>query len=167
MASVFVVTLDSGEKVTVVPPGASSAALNVPPLDVKGAVPPLDVKSAALDVKTAAFDIKSATPRPEELEFTCPHCGEVGVVGRNELNCQIFRHAEYRRRRFATGKSSPQERLEIDEYNKTVDDHLAGSFVNPHLSKEACEALIASGKIDGCGKPFTFDGVTAKACGYI
>ena len=59
--------------------------------------------------------------------FKCPHCSEEIIVQKNELNCQIFRHATYKH-----------------NYEQ----------VNPHLSKKECEKLISSDSVYGCCKPF-------------
>jgi hypothetical protein len=61
-------------------------------------------------------------------------------VKQNEIRCKIFRHGAY-----------------IDT-NKQI---------GPHLSKEKCDELVAANKINGCGKPFKFDGWTVEVCDYI
>ncbi len=73
---------------------------------------------------------------------TCPHCDcFVEIVA---VNCAIFRHGVY--------KATKEQ-------------------VNPHASKEVCDALVASGQIEGCGRPFRIfqeDGCwKAVACDYV
>ena len=63
--------------------------------------------------------------------FSCPHCKDMIQVARSDINCTIFRHAVY--------KSTMEQ-------------------IPPHSSKEVCEALVKSGEVFGCGRPFTFDG---------
>jgi hypothetical protein len=59
--------------------------------------------------------------------FECPNCNLEIIVGKNELNCHIFRHAYY--------KNNFQQ-------------------VNPHLSFEECQKLIENDLVFGCCKPF-------------
>jgi hypothetical protein len=70
----------------------------------------------------------------------CPHCGILVEI--LELNCRIFRCGIYK-----------QTYLQI----------------NPHMSKDECEALVLNDSIYGCGKPFRIpDGeVIAVVCDYI
>ena len=72
--------------------------------------------------------------------FNCPHCQQVIYVANTEINCKIFRHGIYKH-----------------DYRQ----------INPHETKERCEQLIKEDLIYGCGKPFYFDGTTAKVCDYI
>lgn len=73
--------------------------------------------------------------------FLCPHCRAATRVDADMVNCTIFRHAVEKR---------------------------TGKFVNPHATKSACDAWIRDGKVDGCGKPFRFDGKSpAQPCDYI
>ena len=72
--------------------------------------------------------------------FKCPHCQIDIEVKSNEINCQIFRCGQYKH---------------------------TGQPVHPHLDKAACEALVATNQIYGCGKPFRFDGSNAIICDYI
>ena len=80
--------------------------------------------------------------------FTCPHCRDMCQVRHRELNCRIFRHANFKSRR---------------------------GFVNPHAPREECERWVRQGLIFGCGKPFRFVGPAdgnspenrVEACGYI
>ena len=73
---------------------------------------------------------------------TCPHC--VCLVEIAEVNCAIFRHGIYKR---------------------------GGEQVNPHASKEACDALAVTELIYGCGMPFKVvqeEGCwKAVACDYV
>ena len=59
--------------------------------------------------------------------FECPHCKDLIMVNIREVNCQIFRHAQY--------KSN-------------------GIQINPHATKEECDYYINNNLIYGCGKPF-------------
>lgn len=72
--------------------------------------------------------------------FTCPHCAIQIVVMKNELNCKIFRCGQF--------KSS-------------------GDPVPPHAPKTICDKLKAEDLINGCGKPFIFNGTCVEICGYI
>lgn len=70
----------------------------------------------------------------------CPHCTEPILI--EALNCGIFRHGVY----IASGEQ-----------------------MDPHASKEVCDALVADKKIYGCGKPFRVanDTLEATMCDYI
>ena len=71
----------------------------------------------------------------------CPYCNESIIIYRNETNCRIFRHAVFR---------------------------ASGDPVNPHLSQEDCERLVASGEVYGCCKPFRLNAENvAEICDYI
>ena len=59
--------------------------------------------------------------------FDCPNCNLEIIVHKNELNCQIFRHAVFK-----------------DTYEQ----------VNPHLCKEECDRLVKEEKVLGCCRPF-------------
>jgi len=78
--------------------------------------------------------------------FECPHCGVIVQVLKNEVNCQIFRHAVL--------KSTNEQ-------------------INPHTPKARCDQLAETGQIYGCGKPFRlFFGINGivervEPCGYI
>jgi hypothetical protein len=78
------------------------------------------------------------------LVFPCPHCEELTVVMKNEINCQIFRHAIY--------KNSYEQ-------------------VNPHLPQKLCEYLTRNNITYGCSKPFRIDKVNEKfivsKCEYL
>lgn len=69
------------------------------------------------------------TEENKALIFNCPHCNDLIVVKKEEINCGIFRHASY---------------IQNTE-----------NQINPHASKEECEQLVASGTIYGCAKPFS------------
>jgi hypothetical protein len=75
--------------------------------------------------------------------FECPHCqGEI-IVDKKEVNCAIFRHGVL--------KSNLQP-------------------IHPHLPKNKCDRLYASGLIYGCGKPFrmvSVDPIKVEICDYI
>ena len=80
---------------------------------------------------------------PTEIIFNCPHCDLYILVLKNEINCQIFRHAYFK-----------------DTFEQ----------INPHASKEECERLILEEKIIGCGKPFKLsliNDLKAEICDYI
>jgi hypothetical protein len=70
----------------------------------------------------------------------CPHCVTLALIHEQNVNCGIFRHGVFKR----TGQPIP-----------------------PHSPKELCDRLLARDLIDGCGKPFRFDGRTITACDYI
>ena len=57
----------------------------------------------------------------------CPHCTTMVVVNKEDINCAIFRHGILKE----TGKQ-----------------------IDPHASKDLCDALAREGRIYGCGKPF-------------
>jgi len=59
--------------------------------------------------------------------FNCPHCDSLIQVEKNQVNCTIFRHGQYK----STGEQIP-----------------------PHSSKEICDSLVKQNLIYGCGKPF-------------
>ena len=59
--------------------------------------------------------------------FECPHCNDVVIVEKTEINCQIFRHG-----------------LMKSNYEQ----------VNPHASKEECEILLSKDLVYGCCNPF-------------
>ena len=70
----------------------------------------------------------------------CPHCSGEIIVMHTEINCEIFRHAVYKK---------------------------DGKFINPHTPQMQCEQLLSDNKVHGCTKPFSFDGTTVKVCGYV
>jgi len=81
----------------------------------------------------------------EFYSLECPHCSHNIIVYKNELHCKIFRHGVFKR---------------------------TGEQINPHLSKQMCERLLAMDLIYGCGKPFQVDldfsnNIYASICDYI
>jgi hypothetical protein len=72
--------------------------------------------------------------------FECPHCMGMCQVPRELVRCRIFRHAVSR---------------------------VTLQYMDPHATEEACAGWVERGEIYGCGRPFTFDGRTARTCGYI
>jgi hypothetical protein len=78
-----------------------------------------------------------------DIVVICPHCSDNVLI--EKLNCCIFRHGS----------------LKSD-----------GQQIQPHLSKELCDALFANNLIYGCGKPFQIvkdekGEYDAVKCGYI
>jgi hypothetical protein len=73
-------------------------------------------------------------------EFQCPHCNVTIQVAHNQVNCKIFRCGVYK------GNDQP---------------------IPPHSSKQECDRLVQNNLINGCGKPFKFDGKNVTICGYI
>ena len=67
------------------------------------------------------------TLNDNQYHFKCPNCDISIIVFKNELNCNIFRHAIFK-----------------DSYKQ----------VHPHLSKEDCDFLLLNDKVFGCCKPF-------------
>jgi hypothetical protein len=59
--------------------------------------------------------------------FNCPNCDQPIIVNYNEVNCQIFRHAQFKN---------------------------TGLQINPHTPKEECDRLISTNMVYGCAKPF-------------
>jgi hypothetical protein len=82
--------------------------------------------------------------KDEYLVFPCPHCDEMVLVYKNDINCGIFRHSIYK-----------------ENYKK----------VNPHLPKKLCEYLISNELIYGCSKPIRVficnDKYEVEKCDYI
>ena len=62
-----------------------------------------------------------------EIILTCPHCLQLCIVLKKEINCAIFRHGVY---------------------IKTMKQ------IDPHANKKICDELALKGLIHGCGKPF-------------
>ena len=77
--------------------------------------------------------------------FLCPHCDQFIEVMKNQVNCQIFRHAAYK-----------------NNINQPI---------NPHTPKEICDKLVANDLVVGCAKPFRFvfssQGNYVEICTYI
>ncbi len=63
----------------------------------------------------------------EEMYVECPHCKEIILIMKPEINCAIFRHGMYK-----------------DTFQQ----------MDPHAPKELCDKLFLEKKIYGCGKPF-------------
>ena len=76
--------------------------------------------------------------------FQCPNCESDIIVGKNELNCRIFRHGVYK-----------------NTYKQ----------VDPHLAYEKCKELLENNKVIGCCKPFKIvskdNKLFAEVCDYI
>lgn len=78
--------------------------------------------------------------------FNCPHCDNLIQVEKNQVNCKIFRHGQYKHN---------------------------GEQLAPHTPKQLCDELSESGAIHGCGKPFKLvpdeQGIiaTVEICDYI
>jgi hypothetical protein len=78
-----------------------------------------------------------------DIVVICPHCQDSILI--EKLNCCIFRHGT----------------LKAD-----------GQQIQPHLSKEMCDALFSNNLIYGCSKPFQIvrnekNEFIAVVCGYI
>ena len=69
----------------------------------------------------------------------CPYCSDYIII--EQINCQIFRHGEYK-------------------------DKELGQLP-PHSSESVCNDAFNTGLIYGCGKPFRFDGTNVTKCDYI
>lgn len=81
----------------------------------------------------------------EDIYVNCPHCHGWIIIDKKEINCNVFRHA-----------------ISLVDFKQ----------IDPHASKEYCDAALANGAIYGCGKPFKLslqsdDTYTAVACEYI
>jgi hypothetical protein len=72
--------------------------------------------------------------------FMCPHCSVMICVAKNELNCKIFRCGNFK----STGDQIP-----------------------PHASEKMCVMFKEKDLVNGCAKPFIFDGHKVEICGYI
>lgn len=71
--------------------------------------------------------------------FTCLHCQEPFVISHNEFNCRILRHGVY--------KHNLQP-------------------INPHATKEECDALLRDGTIYGCAGPLQIVASTSESTLY-
>ena len=82
--------------------------------------------------------------KDDYIVFDCVHCKEMIMVYKKEMNCQIFRHAQFK-----------------DTYKQ----------VNPHLDQRLCEYLIKNDMVYGCCKPFKIveenGQYTVEKCDYI
>jgi len=80
--------------------------------------------------------------------FTCPHCFALIDVPVNNINCAIFRHGAY----------------------KNIWENGLRKPIDPHTPKEACDKLVETDQIIGCGKPLRFipgDPPRVEICDYI
>lgn len=73
-------------------------------------------------------------------QFRCPHCQAIIQVAYNQVNCKIFRCGVYKK------NNQP---------------------IPPHTSKKECDRLTNNNLINGCGKPFKFNGKNVTICDYI
>lgn len=80
-----------------------------------------------------------ADSKTDDHYAECPHCGGMIVVAASSIACRIFRHAAHK---------------------TTLEP------VNPHATQAELEQLLAAGSIEGCGKPFRYDGTSTSVCGY-
>lgn len=77
----------------------------------------------------------------DNIIYTCPHCNNMFMVNKKEMNCKIIRHAYYK---------------------KTM------TQVDPHLSKEICDKLVENDLVYGCCKPVKiYENGTVEIVGYI
>jgi hypothetical protein len=76
-------------------------------------------------------------PAQQLYRFRCPHCLQRVEVLKNQIACQIFRHAFYY-------QLHPQRGLILTQQ------------ISPHMPKAQCDRLVAQGKVVGCAKPFKF-----------
>lgn len=109
------------------------------PVVVPVVVPVVSPVVAEYDEKTGVYT------------FPCPHCEHFVEVGRNEVNCTIFRHGYF--------------------FSRVGHTIVLTSQMNPHTPKEECDRLVGAGLIYGCGKPFRMvregDGYVVVKCDYI
>jgi hypothetical protein len=98
---------------------------------------PSGAKSAATGGKVESAVGGDGVP---VYRFACPHCQGFMEVEHKQINCQIFRHGWF--------KSNGQQ-------------------IPPHHPKAECDTLVQNGLINGCGKPFKFDGTNVVICDYI
>jgi hypothetical protein len=79
-----------------------------------------------------------------EIYLNCPHCGLMFMTTERTIACTIYRHAVL--------KSNMEQ-------------------INPHASKEECNAFLNSGLVYGCAGPFRIIKVNglyeAVVCEYI
>ena len=94
-----------------------------------------ETKNSEKETKSEAKELENKEPAisPEVcLEegvyyFACPHCGGGVEVLKKEVNCAIFRHGFFKKKK---------------------------QQINPHLPAKKCAKLRESGKVIGCCKPF-------------
>ena len=70
---------------------------------------------------------------PTDHIFTCLHCHEPFVISHKDFNCRILRHGVY--------KHNLQP-------------------INPHATKDECDALVRDGAIYGCAGPLQIQTAT-------
>lgn len=75
----------------------------------------------------------------EVLLLPCPHCGGGVLIPKEWLNCMIFRHAQM----------------------------TDGSEVGPHASRAELDALLAQGRVRGCGRPVRYNQGVLEVCDYL
>jgi hypothetical protein len=86
----------------------------------------------------------------QDYVFTCLHCKDAFVIHVTDFNCKILRHGAY--------KHNLQP-------------------INPHATKEECDALVSNGEIYGCAGPLLITkqnkqadddtGYSVVICNYI
>jgi hypothetical protein len=159
----FVVTTIEGVRITVVPPGAAP-----PTMDIKSIPTPTLQAACVVTLQPAAAVASkgSHVTLVDTTEFTCPHCKQQGFIPNNEINCAIFRHAQYKSYRYPTSKTAPEDRKQMELYNASINPALCGQFVPPHLPEAECALLIAAGHIEGCGRPCMLKNGIAVPCSY-
>ena len=79
-----------------------------------------------------------------DIIITCPHCTQMIIINKKEINCFIFRHGI------------------LKSTNKQMD---------PHAKKELCDESVDKNLIWGCGRPFKLiiknNKFFTEKCGYI
>lgn len=79
-----------------------------------------------------------------EICVNCPHCNNIIIIYKNEINCNVFRHGVVK---------TTMKQME------------------PHSPKDVCDSMAQKGEIYGCGKPFTLinnnNDYKAVPCDYI
>jgi len=63
----------------------------------------------------------------KEIFYECPHCGGEIVTNTKDIACGIFRHGAAKK---------------------------TGAQIDPHSSKQICDALSFQNELYGCGKPY-------------
>lgn len=72
---------------------------------------------------------------------SCPHCQDLILIYKQDINCRIFRHGVYKQ---------------------------TGEPVNPHFDQISCEKLVKDDCIYGCCKPFCLTPENIpEICDYI
>ena len=79
-----------------------------------------------------------------DIVVACPHCTQIIIINKKEINCNIFRHGI------------------LKSNNKQMD---------PHANKEVCDEYVQRDLIWGCGRPFKLaiknDVFITEKCEYI